>query len=159
MKAIAFVVVLSMVLLSTAALADAPGLINYQGTLTDSSGTALDTTVSITFTIYSDSTGGSKIWNETQSAVVVSNGLFNVLLGSVNTIQDTIFNAVSRWLGVKVGGDPEIEPRKRIVSVGYAFWAAEPIQPAMLTQCRSPVTGTGRSRVTICILLCQGVLP
>ncbi len=125
MRAAVLMMVLSLVLLSTAAWADVPGLINYQGTLTDSSGAGLDTTVSMTFTIYSDSTGGSKIWTETQSAVVVSHGLFNVLLGSVNAIQDTIFNAASRWLGVKVGGDPETGPLKRIVTVGYAFRAAE----------------------------------
>jgi len=119
MKATAFMVALSVVLFSTAVLAEVPGLMNYQGTLTDVDGVALDTTVSMTFSIYTDSTGGSSLWTETQSSVVVDHGLFNVLLGRVNA------NGASRWLGVQVGVDPELAPRQRIASVGYAFQAAE----------------------------------
>jgi hypothetical protein len=145
MRATAFLVLLSIVLLSTAALADesatsavrtdapafkgtraeVPGLMNYQGTLTDGDGVALDTTVSMTFSIYSDSTGGATLWTETQPAVAVRSGLFNVLLGRVNSLPDTVFNDPERWLGVQVGGDPELSPRQRIASVGYAFWSAE----------------------------------
>ncbi len=125
MRATAFMMVLSLVLLSTAALAEVPGLINYQGTLTDSNGVALDTTVSMTFSVYADSTGGAQVWTETQSVVGVSQGIFNVLLGRVNAIPDTVFNGPSRWLRVQVGGDAELEPRQRIAGVGYAFRAAE----------------------------------
>ena len=125
MKAMAIIVVLSMALLSTAALADVPGLINYQGVLTDQYGVAADTTLPMTFAIYTDSTGGIPIWNEMQPAVVVSHGLFNVLLGKVNTISDTVFNGPSCWLEIQVGSDPEMQPRQRIVAVGYAFRAAE----------------------------------
>jgi hypothetical protein len=98
---------------------------NYQGTLTDAYGVALDTTVSMTFTIYDDSTGGSTKWTETQPAVEVSSGIFNVLLGSVNSIPDTVFKNPERWLGVQVSGDAEMTPRQRIAAVGYSFRAAE----------------------------------
>ena len=91
MRATAIILVLSIVLVSTAALADVPGLINYQGTLTDGDGVALDTTVSMTFSIYTDSAGGSQVWTETQLAVAVGSGMFNVLLGSINSIPDTVF--------------------------------------------------------------------
>ena len=120
MRMAAIVIVLSLVLLSTTALAEVPGLMNYQGTLTDGDGVALDTTVSMTFSIYTDSVGGSQVWTETQLAVAVGSGLFNVLLGSVNRIPDTVFKDPERWLGVQVGGDPELTPRQRIASVGYA---------------------------------------
>ncbi|KPL18388.1 MAG: hypothetical protein AMJ92_08080 [candidate division Zixibacteria bacterium SM23_81] len=137
MKATAFMLVLSMFLLSTAAMAgeaatevtrtdvshviltdrpvsrgakaDVPGLMSYQGTLTDPSGVALDTTVDMAFSIYTDSTGGSLIWTETQTAVVVSSGMFNVLLGRVNSISDTVFKDPERWIGVQVGADPEAD--------------------------------------------------
>jgi hypothetical protein len=125
MRTIAFIVALWIVMLSTVALADVPGLINYQGTLTDEYGVAMDTTVSMTFSIYTDSTGGAQVWTESQLAVTVSSGLFNVLLGSVNTIPDTVFHGISRWLGVQVEGEPEMTPRQRIVAVGYAFRTAE----------------------------------
>jgi hypothetical protein len=100
-------------------------MISYQGTLTDEYGAALDTTIDMTFSIYSDSTGGSQLWTETQTAVGVSNGVFNVLLGRANAISDTVFNDPERWLGVQVGGDPELTPRQRIAAVGYAIWAGE----------------------------------
>jgi hypothetical protein len=125
MRATVFMVVLSMVLLSTAALADVPGEMNYQGTLTDFYGVALDTTVSMAFTIYDDSTGGSSIWTETQPSVVVVRSIFNVLLGSVNAIPDTVFDDPERWLGVQVGGDAEMTPRQKLVTVPYAFRAAK----------------------------------
>jgi hypothetical protein len=124
MRTTVLIVVLSIALLSTAALADAPGLINYQGTLTDTNGVALNTIVTMTFTIYTDSTGGAPVWTETQPLVEVSNGLFNVLLGRVNAISENVFNGMSRWLGVRVESDPELEPRQRIAAVGYALRAS-----------------------------------
>lgn len=131
MKAIICMVVLSLVLLSTAAQADVPGLINYQGTLTDDSGVALDTTVSMTFSIYPLSAGGTALWTETQPAVVVSSGIFNVLLGSVNSISDTVFKDSERWLGVQIGGDPVLEPLQRISAVGMRFRPPKLIRPIM----------------------------
>jgi hypothetical protein len=125
MKVTALVVLISTALLSTAAQADVPGLISYQGTLTDSCGAALDTTVSMTFTIHSDSTGGFIEWAEMQPEVAVSNGMFNVLLGSVNAIPPEAFIYPTRWLGIQVGGDAELTPRQQICAVGYAFRAAE----------------------------------
>jgi hypothetical protein len=124
-KSTVCLLVLSVIFFSTIVTAEVPGLVHYQGTLTDEYGVALDTTVSITFSIYDDSTGGNTIWTETQSAVVVTKGLFNVLLGSSNAISDTAFNDSSRWLGVQVESDPEMEPRQRIASVGYSFRAAK----------------------------------
>ena len=103
---------------------EVPGLITYQGTLTDPGGAALDTTLSMTFGIYADSTGGVAIWTESQPAVVVSGGIFNVLLGRVNSLSDTVFNDPERWLGIQVGSDEECEPRQRIAAVGYALRAA-----------------------------------
>jgi len=100
--------------------ADVPQMINYQGRLTGTSGTPLDTTVSMVFTIYDDSTGGTAKWTETQSSVTATDGLFNVILGSVNPIPDTLFNDTVRYLGIQVGSDPELTPRIRLVSVGFS---------------------------------------
>jgi len=125
MRASVFVTALTTILLSTAALAEVPGLISYQGTLTDEDGAALDTIVSVTFSIYTDSTGGALVWSETQTAMQVSHGLFNVLLGRANAISDTVFQDPSRWLGIQVGADPEMQPRQQIVGVGYSFRALE----------------------------------
>jgi len=100
-----------------------PHEMNYQGWL----GTADDTTgVTGTFTmifrLYTRERGGTAVWSETHSNVNVSNGIFNVILGSVNPIPAEIFTGVPLWLEVQVG-DEVLAPRKKLVSVGYAIQA------------------------------------
>ena len=106
--------------LAVQAGAAVPQMINYQGRLTDNAGAPLDTTVSMAFTIYDDPTGGSSKWAETQSSVTVTAGLFNVILGGVNPILDTVFNDTARYLGITIGSDSEISPRTRLVAIAYA---------------------------------------
>jgi len=101
--------------------AEVPKLMNYQGKLTTPEGASLDTMVSMQFSIYSDSTGGNPLWIETQLSVKVDKGIFNVLLGSAYEIPESVFTGAIRYLGVKVGADPEMSPRKPIISVGYAY--------------------------------------
>ena len=100
-----------------------PHLINYQGKLTKAGTCSLDTTITMVFKIYADSTTSSYLWTESQNSVKVEEGIFSVLLGSVNPIPDSVFNGNMRYLGVKAGGDNEMVPRKSLVSVGYAFHA------------------------------------
>jgi hypothetical protein len=112
-----------VVVLTILASAQVPQMINYQGKLTSASGAPVNDTLQMVFTIYSDSGGTNPLWTETQGAVVVEKGVFNVLLGSVNPISYSVFDGSTRYLGVKVGGDPEITPRKPMVSVAYAYRA------------------------------------
>lgn len=126
MKRIVAILMISVItVFSTTAFAGVPQLMNYQGRLLDSGGDPLDTTVSMTFTIYDDSTGGNVKWTETQSSIVVTDGLFDVLLGSATSFSDTSFSDPDRWLGIEVGSDPEISPRTRLTSYAYAFRAEE----------------------------------
>ncbi len=96
-----------------------PQLVNYQGYLTATDGTPLDSTVSVVFTIYDAESGGVVQWTEAHASVTVTDGLFHVLLGSVTPLAD-LFNA-NRWLGVTVGSDAEMSPRQQIVSVAHAY--------------------------------------
>lgn len=125
-RIVSLVVSLTFALMATASIVSAkvPHLINYQGHLTDSGGAPLDTTLSMTFRVYSDSTGSGVVWTETHPSVVVADGLFNVLLGSVNSVWEDHFADTLRWLGVTVGTDPEIHPRTQLVSVPYAYRVA-----------------------------------
>lgn len=102
--------------------AEVPQRINYQGYLTDSGGNPIDRTVSIVFSIYDVATGGTALWSETQNSVVVSGGLFSVQLGSVNPLPS--FSGSPRYLGIKVGADPEMTPRQLLASAPYALNAA-----------------------------------
>ena len=112
------VVVLAM---AGSAAADVPQMINYQGHLRDSTGAPLDTTVSMEFAIYDDSTGGVPLWVEMQGPVTVSGGAFSVMLGEMVPIDGAVFSGPERWLAIKVGDDPELAPKTRLASVGYAF--------------------------------------
>ncbi len=122
--------------LSTAAWA-IPPMINYQGAMVDTSGVPVDSTLSITFRMWNDPVSvlpGDLLWNETQPVVVITDGLFNVLLGSVNNIPLSVFDDDSVWLEVQVGLNPAMTPRQRIASVAYAFhaWYADTAGVALI---------------------------
>ena len=119
MRKLLLVVPVFLVMLAfTPCRCEIPKLINYQGMLTDDSGTPLSGPHNLTFRIYDDTTGaGTLQWSETQSGVQVDHGLFNVVLGK-STALDLPFDE-SYWLEVEVQG--EVMPRIRFTSVGYAY--------------------------------------
>lgn len=118
---ILFLVVVGL-LVSSLVYADVPKLINFQGRLTDVSGKFVpDGVCTLTVSIYTDADVGIPKWSEIHNPVNVSKGLFNVILGETNTIPDSIFTYANLWLGIKVNGDPEMIPRQRLTSVGYAY--------------------------------------
>ncbi|MBI5060221.1 tail fiber domain-containing protein [candidate division KSB1 bacterium] len=113
--------VLSVLLLATQASA-IPLLVNYQGQLTSSGGTPLDTTVSIAVRMYTGAVGGAQLWAETHSAVPVADGQFQVSLGELSSLTDVIFNQPQVWLGVTIGSDSELSPRTQLTSVAYSYY-------------------------------------
>jgi hypothetical protein len=48
-----------------------------------------------------------------------------VLLGAVTVIPHSVFDGGDKYLSVKVGSDPEVTPRRRVVSVAYAYHSNE----------------------------------
>ena len=109
-------------MLSYGAQGQVPQLMNYQGILIDpaTGEPVTDNTYTITFSLYTLSSGGSALWSESHN-VDTKNGLYSVLLGSITTLTPTILTGPEIYLWVKVGGDPEMTPRKRIVSVAYSI--------------------------------------
>jgi len=100
-------------------LATIPHIMNYQGRITDSSGNPVsDGNYQITFRIYDLATGGTPLWEETDT-VSVQKGLFNIVLGSKIPI-NLSFNK-DYWLGIQVENDQEMTPRHKLTSVGYGF--------------------------------------
>ena len=81
------------------ALQSVPYKINFQGRLTDSTGTPMaDGTYNIIFRIY-DSTNTS-VWSESylvsaSQGVTVTGGLFTVQLGSINALSPSLFNSAA----------------------------------------------------------------
>ena len=99
-----------------------PQMLSYQGKLTDTLGQPVPNgDHSVAFKLYTVPSGGSALWNETQT-VTTKAGLFSVLLGSATPI-GSIPAAGAVYLGMAVSGGPELTPRLRIVSVAYAYKA------------------------------------
>ena len=107
-----------------------PQLLNYQGRLTNTAGQPVTGSVNLTFTFCSAAFAGTVYLTVLQSNVQVTNGVYNLLLGSgtITPGTETTLAAVFQkhdevWMGVKVNSDPEMTPRSQITSVPYAFRA------------------------------------
>ncbi len=102
-----------------------PQLINFQGILRDESGNPVaNGSYSVTFSIYDAPSVGNVLWAETTS-VSTNSGLFTTLLGADNPLPDSVFYDSSRYLGIKVGADPEMTPRQKLSSVGYSYVSSQ----------------------------------
>jgi hypothetical protein len=110
-----------------AALSATPGVMSYQGYLTDKNGTPINGKRDMTFRLYAQSSGGTALWKEAhtgaKNAVPVTNGLFNVLLGSLNSIESTVWDSPDLYLEVQVGNET-MTPREQVGRVPYAMAAS-----------------------------------
>ncbi|MCA9385641.1 hypothetical protein KC717_03260 [Candidatus Dojkabacteria bacterium] len=115
--------------------------INFQGKLVDQSdGTnftgACSTSCDFRFRIYDASSGGSLLWEETQSSVTINDGIFNVALGSSTPFDDAAFPSMSfdrddLYFQIEIDADgaggtyEEVfdSPRIRFTAVPYAMHA------------------------------------
>lgn len=101
--------------------AQIPEIISYQGLLNDNNGTPLTGNYDLTVRIYNQESAGSHLWEETHAGVPVNNGLFNVLLGSVNPL--TVAFDEPYYMGLSINGADELTPRLPFTSVATAFRA------------------------------------
>jgi hypothetical protein len=138
-----FVAAILVLLGASPSVAQIPRFLNYQGHLA-AGDTALVGTFKIAFSVYAAPTGGSPLWTETQT-VPVAEGIFSVSLGSVVPLPPTLFAEADRYLGVKVESDPEMAPRQRILSVGYAFRAetADDVKGRDISPASVAISGAG----------------
>jgi len=118
---LAVLMVLSLAASAFAADGGIPHLINYQGMLTNDAGSPLNGNFSLTFRIFDAPSAGNQEWGETQNNIPVENGLFCVILGSVNPI-DLPFDK-DYWLEIEVGILGKLSPRARLTSVPWAYRA------------------------------------
>ena len=108
--------------------ANAPGpnatTVNYQGCLADSAGAPLSGDYAMTFALWDALSGGNLVWGpESHAAVPVSEGLFNVGLGSLTSggIPTGAWSG-DRYLEISVEGET-LAPRELIRSVPLAGMA------------------------------------
>lgn len=112
---------------SPGAVSSSTHTIAYQGRLADAAGAPLTGTYSIIFRLYSAASGGVPLWEEQwtgPNGVSVSDGLFNVMLGSLVPVPLAVVTGNNTlWLGVTVGTDDEMAPRVQLGSVPFAVQA------------------------------------
>ncbi len=105
----------------SSAQAPSSTLLSYQGTLTDEQGNPVTAPVTMQFALHDASTGGNLKWGPETQSVQVTDGLFNVLLGSVTAIDPANLTG-DLWLDIIVNGE-QLTPRERITTVPYAMEA------------------------------------
>jgi hypothetical protein len=106
--------------------AGVPQTIMHQGRLYDAAGQPINTTLSVVLALYADAVTATPLWTETDM-VAFEDGYFSVGLGETTPFQASLFNGSVRYLGIAVGGDPEMSPRATVQSVPYALVAGDAI--------------------------------
>ena len=108
-----------------------PNTLNYQGTLTDSTGKPVTAAAkSVTFKLYTSALGGAAFWTEPQS-VPVTNGQFSAVLGNSVSLPTDKFTG-NTYVGITVDSGPEMLPRQKLTSVAYALKAADAIPKGVI---------------------------
>jgi hypothetical protein len=120
-------------LLPSAAQAEVPQILHYQGYLTNALGEAIDCpdaiacpneSFDITFRLYLSEAGGQALWEETHEGVGIVSGVFDAHLGSQSALEPSLFDG-EMWLGVEVNATGELSPRQTLTSAAFAFRSAD----------------------------------
>ena len=130
MKKGLFLAMLLCLTMSIQANAEVPGLMNYQGYLTDLDGLPLNGVYEMYFVLYGSETGDDELYRDPPIEyipVTVQGGSFSVVLGGfdpANPMPSELFLEPEIYLQVFIYNETEYEeiwPRFQITSVGYAF--------------------------------------
>lgn len=99
--------------------AQVPETLDYQAYLTDAFGSPVNGDVQVTFALYASEAGGTAAWSDTH-IVSVDQGLMSVVLGGGATPFPEGLFAMPLWLGLAVGGDAEMTPRRQLTAAAFA---------------------------------------
>jgi hypothetical protein len=104
-----------------------PTLVNFSGTLNNANAKPLTDVTGVTFSLYTEQSGGSPLWVETQNVQPDASGHYSVMLGSTSSqgLPSGLFaSGQARWLEVEAQGQ---QPQARIMllSVPYALKAGD----------------------------------
>ena len=92
-------------------------LINFQASIDR----ADQVSTNAIFRLFDSDTGGTMLWDEVHSSFEVRNKQIQVLLGSTNTLPDSIFNRNSNlYLEMNLFGE-DFSPRYQLTSVPFAM--------------------------------------
>ncbi len=141
-----------------------PRLVNFSGKAIDG-GKVITGMAGATFAIYSEESGGSPLWLETQNIQADGKGNYTVQLGATKPDGlplDLFTSGEARWLGVAINGGQE-QPRVLLLSVPYALKAADAETvgglPASAFMLAAPPTATGPSNDASASTSTNGLTP
>jgi hypothetical protein len=105
--------------LSLAASLPAQGVLRSQ-----SGGPVADGAYLLTVSLYDAEAAKTPLHDELQKGVPVAGGAFDLVIGGIKPIPDELLTAgTALWLGISVGGEPEL-PRVKLHAVPRAWYAA-----------------------------------
>lgn len=128
-------VVGSLFVSAKTAQASAASVFTYQARIMDSQGNPIaDGNYSMKFSLYTAASGGTPVWTAsgvvaTPSAITVhaTNSLVTVYLGDTaaghNPLTSVDWSVSDLYLGITIGSDSEMSPRRRLASTPQAFFA------------------------------------
>jgi hypothetical protein len=124
--AAAFIAAGAVAIAAPASAAGVPQTLTHQGRLYDANDKPFDGTIALVFAIYADENASAALWTETDT-VTFDDGYFSVSIGETTPFTEGLFDGSARYLGIKVGADPEMTPRVKVQSVPYAMVAGDAI--------------------------------
>ena len=122
---------LCVAFIASSANADVPKILHYQGVLSDIEGNPVHClndgsctdTYSMTFRLYAEVDGGDALFEQAESNVEISNGVFEVTLGSPTPITLAVVAGADLFLGLSINEGTELMPRLRVASSAFALKA------------------------------------
>ncbi len=115
-------VLLLSVAISGNAAAKVPAQLPIQGVLTDTAGTPINGSISMTFALYDAAQAEQSLWSD-DFALELVDGFYTVYLGSQKILDpQSIIAGDEVWLGITVADDSEME-RIQLASVVFALQA------------------------------------
>jgi len=96
--------------------------IPFSATMLDSNGSPIaDSNYQVIFRFYAAATGGSSLWEETQT-VTTEGGKFEILLGSITALASLNLDQ-TLFISIQVESDSEMAPRKQVGATPQALMA------------------------------------
>ncbi len=111
--------------------------LHYQARLMNKSGNIVSNGYyTVSFSLYTQSSGGSSFWSETHT-LYATRGYVDAQLGSITPL-NTDFSGSDYYLGVRIGSDSEMTPRKQLGSAPWSLNASN----SQALQGATPGTGS-----------------
>ena len=121
-------IVLLALIMSTAAFAQIPKHLSYQGYASDISGNALTGTHILTVNLFNLT--GDVLWTEDFPATSFENGVFSVILGETSSNPLPDFN-IPMMISVKIDNGAELLPRIKVTASAYSLMAKDVLDNAI----------------------------